>query len=146
MRLVALALLVACTQAHSPGAVELGTRDCYACHRNDYDTAPNHAGNRPTTCADCHRLSDWKGLAGGTHPEAQFVISRGPHQPILCADCHDPDLGSDSTNGMNVSCIGCHTGAHDMAVMQQTHHEVAKFAWDPARPTFCRDCHRFGLN
>ena len=141
-----IAVLAACVQSHSQGAVALGERDCYACHASDYQGAPGHAGIRPTTCASCHRLTDWKGLEAGTHPEAAFVISSGPHQALLCAECHDPGISADSTNGMNVTCIGCHTGAHDLATMQATHHDVQKFSWDATRPTFCRDCHRLGLN
>jgi hypothetical protein len=121
-------------------------RDCYACHRANYQAAPNHVGVRATTCADCHRIADWKGLLPGTHPEGSFVITAGPHRATLCADCHDPDINKDSTGGNNVTCIGCHTGAHAMGTMSAKHSGVMKFHWDAARPTFCRDCHPLGLN
>ncbi|MDB4952700.1 MAG: hypothetical protein JWO36_269 [Myxococcales bacterium] len=141
-----LAFLVGCMEPHAPASVEIALHDCYACHRPQYEAASNHVGNRPTTCASCHRLVDWHGLNPGTHPEAAFVISQGPHKLTLCAECHDPDVSPDSTNGANVTCVGCHTGAHDMTPMTAKHADVGKFHWDPARPTFCRDCHPLGLN
>ncbi|HEU0034988.1 MAG TPA: cytochrome c3 family protein [Kofleriaceae bacterium] len=136
----------ACTQDHPAGGVELTVRDCYECHRTEYETAPNHAGMRSTVCADCHRLRDWIGLLPGMHPEAEFVIAEGPHRNVFCADCHDPEVNPQSMGENNVSCIGCHTGEHDMARMVDKHKEEPRFVWDPARPTFCRDCHRRGLN
>lgn len=137
--------LVGCLQEHSPTTIEVRIEThCYECHRTDYELAANHSA-RSTTCADCHRLRDWKGINGGVHPEARFVIGHGPHAAVMCADCHDPDISPDSTRGLNVSCIGCHTGAHSMARMQDKHHEQAGYRWDPARPAFCRDCHPRGL-
>ncbi len=154
---VGAVLVGGCTEVHAPSSVQITLRDCDDCHHDQYVAAPNHVGMRPTTCADCHRLSDWHGLLPGTHPEDKFSITRGPHASMLCADCHDPDVNPDSTmfppvgdpdhnTPINVTCIGCHTGAHDMAPMVERHHEVARFTWTPSRRAFCRDCHPLGLN
>lgn len=141
MRSLLLLALAGCVEQHAPSQVEVRVRNCYECHKPDYEAAPNHVGARSTTCTDCHRLLDWKGLFGGTHPESKFVIASGPHSDVFCAECHDPDISQDSTGGRNVSCITCHT----MAPMVEKHHEVARFSWNPSVPTFCRDCHPLGL-
>lgn len=153
MRIVILLALglsaAACVQpSHDPLAQEVARRDCYTCHRSDYEDAtdPVHVGNNPTTCWECHSTDAWEpALEGGDHPENEFPINNGPHESITCTDCHDPSLGS-SIGGMNVSCIGCHTGEHSMSRMNAQHDEVGNYHWDESRPAFCRDCHPRGLN
>lgn len=143
-----LALLVACTQQHDPGVVEVGLNDCYACHRSDYEAVvePPHVGEKPTTCGDCHATAYWvPALDGGNHPETAFPIRGGAHSGIACTDCHLPELGTNA-GGQNVSCIDCHTGHHSMALMNEKHHEVDDYSWDEANPTFCRQCHPRGQN
>jgi hypothetical protein len=142
-----LVVLFACNPAHDPGAIEVRGEDCYACHVAEYEatTAPPHPGNKPTTCGDCHSTLAWTPALEGDHPENAFPINGGPHGAITCLECHDPDLGASSA-GMNVSCIGCHTGEHDRARMDDKHQEESRYRWDDARPAFCRDCHPRGLN
>jgi hypothetical protein len=143
-----LLAVVACTQPHDPGAIEVrGDEDCVTCHLADYEatTMPVHTGSKPTTCADCHTTTAWVPALDGDHPEDAFPINGGDHGDIKCLECHDPDLGS-SSDGMNVSCIGCHTGEHDRAEMDDKHHEEPRYQWDDSRPAFCRDCHPRGSN
>jgi hypothetical protein len=144
--LLVAVLSSACFEEHAATQVAVVVRDCELCHMEDYNLAPDHVGARPTTCVDCHRLRDWKGLLGGTHYEPGFVIRNGPHASIFCADCHDPDISPDNTKGLNVTCIGCHTGAHDKARMDDKHHEEDGYLWDPAMPAHCRTCHPLGLH
>jgi hypothetical protein len=143
--ILALALLTACTQPHDPGAVEVRSDDCYTCHVAEYEatTMPPHPGNKPTTCGDCHGTTAWTPALDGDHPEDAFPINGGPHGDITCLDCHDPDLGP-SIGGMDVSCIGCHTGEHDRTEMDDKHDEEPRYMWDESRPAFCRDCHPRG--
>jgi hypothetical protein len=137
-----------CLRDHPGALADVGQQDCYACHQADYEGATNpvHVGNNPTTCWECHSTDAWQpALAGGAHPEDKFPIAGGAHAPFACTDCHLPELGS-STNGGNVTCIGCHTGAHDRSLMDEHHAEVPEYQWDDARPAFCRDCHPRGRN
>lgn len=150
--------LAACFQGHDPGAVEIQATDCYTCHRTEFEAAgvislgsvgclqpvaPVHVGNNPTTCASCHTVQGWCPALDGIHAEAAFPIERGAHRGVACLDCHVPELGP-STDGINVSCIGCHTGEHSMQRMADQHHEEDDYQWQPARPAFCRDCHPRG--
>lgn len=52
---------VDCLQCH-PNGLFVGTDpNCYACHQNDYQTAPNHvANNFSTDCTLCHNIFAWK--------------------------------------------------------------------------------------
>ncbi|HEY5925023.1 MAG TPA: cytochrome c3 family protein [Kofleriaceae bacterium] len=151
MRIVlAIAMLAGCFEQHAPATTAIVVRDCYTCHRPDYEVAPNHA-TRSTTCANCHRLRDWIGLEEGTHPEAMFPITSGKHRDILCADCHDPEINPDSTvrtpisalepalQPDNVVCTNCH--AHEPARMAAKHDEIRLYA-----PAKCRSCHKLGLH
>ncbi|MGE0402508.1 MAG: hypothetical protein AB7T06_37750 [Kofleriaceae bacterium] len=150
MRFVAGALLAGCFEQHDPAATPIVVRDCFTCHRDNYELAPGHA-DRSTTCANCHRLRDWNGLLEGTHPETLFPIDQGKHQGVLCADCHDPDINPDSTvrtpisplepalQPDNVICTHCH--AHEERRMANEHHEIASYA-----PAKCRSCHKLGLH
>lgn len=51
---------VDCLQCH-PNGLFVGTDpDCFACHQNDYQTAPNHvANNFSTDCTLCHNIFAW---------------------------------------------------------------------------------------
>jgi len=102
------------------------------------------------------------------HDDNKLEILYGPHAKIGCAECHlavieedfmppppPPDVPNQmTTTPANVSCIGCHTGDHDRPLMDEVHKDVSDpatydgpiYAWDDARPTFCRDCHPRGLN
>jgi hypothetical protein len=156
---VAVLATASCLQQHDAALVEVAQEDCYTCHRADYEragtspstevgclsvTAPIHVGTKPTTCASCHTTEAWCPALDGAHPESAFPIARGAHE-MPCLDCHVPELGS-STGGMNVSCIGCHTGEHSMARMNDKHREENDYTWQPDRPAFCRDCHPRGDN
>jgi hypothetical protein len=150
IRLAAIVLLAGCLQQHDAAVTAIVVRDCYTCHRTDYELAPNHTA-RSTTCANCHRLRDWNGLFEGTHTESQFPITRGPHRGVLCADCHDPDINPDSTvrtpisalepalQPDNVVCTSCHE--HELGRMARKHDEVDSYA-----PAKCRSCHKLGLH
>lgn len=156
---VAIFMLAACSQEHATSNLEISSDDCYTCHKPEYEiagtgvlgttgcfsTPPVHQNMKPTTCADCHVTDSWCPALDGGHPEEAFPIKSGLHLGIKCLECHVPALGA-STNGMNVSCIGCHTGRHDMARMADKHDEVGSYTWQPDRPAFCRDCHPRGTN
>jgi hypothetical protein len=121
------------------------SRECVLCHQSDYDgTAdPVHSGMYPTTCDDCHGTTAWRPALEGIHPEASFPIENGAHENIGCTDCHNPDLGS-SVGGANTDCIGCHTGEHSEARVNDQHDEVRDYFFDASMPNFCLQCHPNG--
>jgi len=121
------------------------TTACVTCHEYDYQNTqdPRHPGQYPQTCGDCHMTTAWRPALEGMHPNSRFPITSGAHEHIGCIDCHDPMLGS-SVGGANTDCIGCHTGKHSRAKMDEEHHEVGGYSWDASRPSFCLDCHPNG--
>lgn len=146
--------VVACLDCHDVDrgpSTDGANTDCIGCHTGDHtqaETDPQHGGvpdyafelGVPNFCLRCHP----DGTAPD-HPEAAFPIQSGPHG-FACGDCHVAALGP-STGGMNVSCIGCHTGDHARAKMDEHHlGEVDGYAWDDANPDFCRECHPRGDN
>jgi hypothetical protein len=154
---IAIAAIAGCLQQHDPQLVETRAEDCYTCHQPEYEAAgrvplgslgciqpvvPLHSPGQPTTCGSCHQTTAWCPALEGIHPESEFPIAGGPHR-MPCLDCHVPSLGP-STEGMNVSCIGCHTGEHSMARMADKHDEEREYMWNPNRPGFCLDCHPRG--
>ena len=88
---------------------EVRSEDCVLCHQADFDATsmPVHAASNvgfPTTCANCHRATDWRPALEGLHPAPNtytdldpmgqvrnqtFLIDRGPHAAIKCLACHD---------------------------------------------------------
>jgi hypothetical protein len=145
-RALALAglVLVAC-RAHPDGAVAITQDDCASCHMPEYLGAsePVHVDRMPETCADCHSNQAWQPAVGLGHPEVFFPIASGDHSGITCIQCHDPGAGS-STGGANTDCIGCHTGAHEQARMDDVHGGVSDYRFDSQTPNFCLSCHPDG--
>jgi hypothetical protein len=143
------ALLAACTQSHSAQVVEIQAESCVTCHTIDYDTAiaPPHAPSGfPTTCADCHRTTDWQPALGGLHPEPMFAVASGPHGGIKCLACHDLDIVAPSKAGANTNCIQCHPDSRNQA---DSHSGVRgpqnqTYAYNATAPNFCLTCHPAG--
>jgi hypothetical protein len=143
--LACAAVAVACTQPHDPAAVEVRAIDqCVSCHLGNYQatTSPAHAGQFPTTCADCHLMTAWHPALSGPHPETQFPIAGGPHH-LACLDCHRLDRGS-SAGGANTDCIGCHLGTHVQANTDWRHGGVVDYSFRADIPNDCLRCHPQG--
>ena len=143
---------ILCIDCHDPGrgAETAGDNaDCTGCHSGAHQQgsmASVHGGvpdyrfeaATPNFCLRCHPDGQ-----ADDHPDSAFPLS-GPHGGIACGDCHDASLGP-SDQGQNVSCIGCHTGAHSMSRMNEAHKEESGYRWQPEVPDFCRECHPRGL-
>lgn len=143
--IAAASLVLASCRSHPSAAVEVLQEDCASCHMSDYLAAndPVHVDRMPDTCADCHTINAWRPAVGYGHPEAFFPIARGDHQGIKCLECHEPERGPDAA-GANTDCIGCHTGDHEQAEMDEAHGGVAEYAFDSQTPNFCLSCHPDG--
>jgi nitrate/TMAO reductase-like tetraheme cytochrome c subunit len=133
-------LQASCAACHGdPPQYQGIATECVGCHRANYDASPYPGHNQfALTCQDCHTTTAWVPASGGTHPEARFPITWGPHRDIACADCHDTNVSS--VWATNSNCIQCHTRSH----MDRAHGEARRYAWDAANPDFCLECHPTG--
>jgi hypothetical protein len=136
---------------------EVRADECGACHEEEYDDTnqPNHyalsqQGMTYTLefCPQCHSTQQWRPPYNpNLHPDSEFLISSGAHHPdeVACADCHDPTIDEPSKDGQNANCVGCHTGAHAIPLMDEVHKEDPEYPIGDPRVNFCLDCHTNGL-
>ncbi len=109
-------------------------KDCYGCHKKDYDATtnpPHQATGFSTNCQDCHLPShtSWN-QAVFNH---KFPIQSGRHSGFACTDCH-------LTANYNVfSCIDCHS--HTKSAMDSAHDDVSGYAYNSRA---CYTCHPGG--
>jgi len=121
----------ACAACHKNNIYKGTPRDCYGCHRTNYErtTSPNHvAAGFPTTCESCHRASDasWKTTFNHT---AVFPLA-GTHATQACTACHKNNI----YKGTPRDCYGCHRTNYERTT--SPNHPAAGF------PTTCESCHR----
>jgi hypothetical protein len=121
-----------CNKCHSAG-YNL-PRDCYGCHRSDYEATlkPNHrTAGFPTTCEACHfnTHTSWS-QAVFIH---KFPINTGRHSGFACTDCHI------SSNYLTFSCINCHS--HTKSAMDSEHNDVKGYTYNSQA---CYTCHPNG--
>jgi hypothetical protein len=140
-------LAAACNQCHvgNPPVYAGTPTDCVGCHLADYNASP-FPGHQTfsKTCTDCHTTNAWVPATGGGHPDNVFKISSGPHSKYACVDCHNSALGPNGKG--NADCVGCHTGQHTRAKMDQKHQGENGYPTGTAPPNFCLDCHPGGKN
>jgi len=125
---------LACSACHKNNVYRGTTRECYGCHRADYEGAndPNHvAAGFPTTCEVCHRPSD-SSFNQGRFDHTWFPINSGRHAGNACSACH-----IDANNFKVFSCLTCHTRSSTDA----EHQGRAGYAYDSAA---CYSCHPQG--
>jgi hypothetical protein len=120
-----------CTACHINGKYKGTPRNCYGCHKSDYDAtkSPNHAqAGFPTNCESCHKASDstWK----TSFDHNKFFQLVGQHKTADCAACHI----NGKYKGTPRTCYGCHKSDYDAT--KSPNHAQAGF------PTNCENCHR----
>ena len=116
-----------CQACHPGNTFKTQSRDCYSCHRGQYEQAPNHvSGHYSTDCRQCHfSMSTWQGPQS-THDS--FVL-QGRHREAACADCHKNNVFA----GTPRECVGCHL--QDYNSTQAPNHRQAGYSSD------CASCH-----
>jgi hypothetical protein len=122
----------ACADCHKNSVYKGTPRDCYGCHKTDYESAkdPNHvAAGFPTACDLCHRPSD-ASFDQGTFNHNQYFQKVGVHATQPCAACHKNNIFA----GTPRNCYGCHKTDYERT--QNPNHVLAGF------PTTCDDCHK----
>jgi hypothetical protein len=159
-------ITVDCQDCHTSGYTGTPT-DCYACHRQDYESVqdPNHVlGGYSTNCTECHTTNDWDDLINFNHNTTQFPLT-GAHITEDCINCHQQGY-----NNTPIECFGCHEEDYNTA--QDPNHVSSNFpnecsvchsttAWTPAEfdhnltqfpltgkhiTTDCQDCHTSGYS
>ena len=117
-----------CAGCHAAGYA--GTpRDCYSCHRSDYDSTrdPSHASaGFGTGCQSCHTTTTWAG-AEFNHSSTSFPLT-GAHQSAACTSCHASGYA-----GTPTACYSCHRADYEGTT--DPNHAGAGF------PTTCQTCH-----
>lgn len=121
-----------CAACHKNGVFAGTPRECYGCHKAQYDatTNPNHrTANFPTDCQTCHKSGDtnWN---QGKFNHAQVFPLVGAHAHVACASCHKNGV----FNNAPKACYGCHKAKYDATT--QPNHRTAGF------PTNCEACHK----
>jgi uncharacterized protein (DUF2141 family) len=120
----------ACSACHRNGVYKGTPRECYGCHRTDYErtTSPNHAASGfPTACESCHRQSDTSWKATFNHSSVYALV--GVHATQACSACHKNGV----YKGTPRDCFGCHRADYERTA--SPNHAAAGF------PTSCDSCH-----
>ena len=120
-----------CAACHPGGVFAGAPRDCYGCHRPQYDQTknpPHAASGFPTTCDTCHKATDpsWN---LGVFNHAMFFPLVGVHATVPCTACHINGV----YKGTPRDCYGCHKKDYDGTNNPQ------HAAW--FYPTTCDSCH-----
>lgn len=131
-------LQLACSACHTDarnGAFTALDRECYSCHRKDYEgatTVDHVTAGFPKDCRRCHGDLTWQGGVTFDHLAAsagKFALL-GAHAQLRCASCHVPPSGTLkwTPSGQN-DCVACHQADYDRQ------HGGSGF------PTTCLTCH-----
>jgi hypothetical protein len=123
----------ACASCHKNSLFAGTPRDCFSCHRADYQktASPNHAAaGFSTTCEQCHRSTDptWTSGQGFNHNSVFALV--GVHATQACAACHKNNV----YKGTSRDCVGCHLTSYQKTT--SPNHVSAGL------PTTCEQCHR----
>jgi len=128
-------LTVDCEGCHRPAAQGqmqfVGTSsECFACHKEQYATAPNHVqGNFSTQCQTCHRPVTWNNVDGFDHAAAGFPLT-GRHAQS-CDTCHNGVYSNTSK-----ACYSCHQNSTPGYASATPAHDPTNFP-----PSLCESCH-----
>jgi hypothetical protein len=123
-RLLALLALSGC--ASEDAAPHQRSGQCTPCHLQDFQTAPGHVGERPTTCAVCHGQDAWvPSILDHRWPLV------GAHAKAGCFDCHEGE--QPVFEGKSQQCFDCH--AQDFA------HAIDLNPWHAPFSHECTKCH-----
>jgi len=121
----------ACASCHRSNVYKGTPRDCFGCHRTDYErtASPNHAAaGFPIACESCHSASSPAWSAAFDHN--RFFVLAGRHLAAPCSSCHANNV----YRGAPRECYPCHQAQYDRTT--SPNHRAAGF------PTTCETCHR----
>ena len=116
-----------CTKCHKNQVYRGTPKDCYACHKAEYDrtTKPNHKNaSFSTNCAQCHNSVGWQ----GANFQHRWPLT-GAHKAVSCASCHKNQV----YKGTPKDCYACHKADFDKTT--NPNHRTSGFT------TQCTLCH-----
>ena len=119
-----------CSQCHTDNNYKSIPKDCYSCHRTNFDStkSPNHLSlGFPTGCAVCHNTTAWI-PSTFDHSKSGFALT-GAHQKVKCSQCH---VNNNYTT-VPKDCYSCHKAAYSSTTSPS--HVALGF------PTGCEVCH-----
>ncbi len=124
-----------CGACHKNNVFKGTPRDCYSCHRTDYENSkdpPHAAAAFPTTCETCHKFTspNWQD-AGFNHNSATTFALAGVHVTQPCTACHVNSV----YKGTPRDCYSCHKT--DFQSSKNPPHAAAGFA------ATCDTCHKY---
>ncbi|MFH1196821.1 MAG: hypothetical protein V1720_14050 [bacterium] len=115
---------VNCNLCHTAGYTGTPSQ-CFACHGDNYNTAPNHQSQGyPTDCVMCHNTNLWSEVTFN-HSSTNFPLT-GSHTNVSCNTCH-----SSGFTGTPTQCFSCHGDNYAAAPNHQSQ----------GYPTDCSMCH-----
>ncbi len=115
-----------CSACHK-GTIGVLSPDCISCHRDKYNSAPNHAAqNYPTDCKMCHNTTSWN-QSTFDHNTTAFPLT-GAHTTVNCSSCHTTGFA-----GIPTICYSCHQQNYQ-STTNPNHPALAL-------PTGCETCH-----
>ena len=120
-----------CDTCHANGEFTNPVPTCVTCHQPDFDRTrePDHrAAGFPTTCEQCHRVSDVTFAEAHFDHAAVFPLT-GVHATQACSACHVDAR----YQGTPRDCIGCHRGDYERTA--SPNHVAGGFS------TACETCH-----
>ena len=123
---------IACKSCHTDLRFAGTPRNCYSCHRSDYDAAvaiDHRLAGFGTDCQQCHRVDAISWQSSFDHNMTQFP-TRGAHEAVPCLSCH---VGN-RYRGTPSECIACHQTEYNTT--QNPNHMAAGYS------TECAVCHR----
>ncbi len=122
-----------CSACHADGVYKGKSTACVSCHLTNYNNTknPSHASSGfPTTCDNCHKVSDTSWTQGVfNHATTAFPLL-GLHATQPCSACHADGV----YKGKSTACVSCHLTNYNNT--KNPNHVAAGF------PTTCDTCHR----
>ncbi len=123
-----------CTACHVNSVYKGTPRDCYSCHKTDFQNSknpPHAAAGFATTCDSCHKYADpaWK-PASFNHDTATTFALVGVHASAPCAQCHVNNV----FKGTPRDCYTCHKTDFTAATTPVSHTGFV---------TTCDTCHKY---
>jgi len=118
-----------CFSCHTQGGFKGLSKDCYVCHKTDFDATvnPNHGQAKfSTNCVECHNSNSWR-PSTFNHSSTGFVLT-GKHSAAQCSSCHSAGYSNTSPD-----CNSCHN--KEYTATTNPNHIAANF------PVACADCH-----
>lgn len=115
-----------CSSCHEGTTTGL-TNECYACHQEQYSSAPDHLSqNFPTNCELCHNSTAWNQVSFN-HQLTGFPLT-GAHLDTQCSECHESGYA-----GTSNICVDCHQSQYQQS--SNPNHVSLSLSTD------CQSCH-----